>query len=557
MKKVILLLQSLSDKSFTMLKEHIKAMSSDDYCFCIFHSFELSVNIGGFNTNYEIFRQILKDKGFHTLTLEEYSIDEYFCGHCNGDIYLTPTESVPTVISSAALLGYKGNIYVFASSKNEPPVSNITSCIRAFKYNDIAGIKGLNKAKISYDHSKGNACYYTIDGIKYSQSLKEKSGCKSGVQGYTMACEGYPGYRIKIWDSFLPKYQYEIDEVAAMISDKLAHPSIAFPITFVYNEKDEPIGFVMRNFNGYELNIHAMHRRDDALKICEQILKIVIWMEANSIFHRDISHNMLIDKDGNVSVIDVDSLQYKAFPATASESDPPNALPRKYFSSSLFYNTIDISYTTLAFIVSGFYDIESFFGVWDESGLCPIKNNLLYELNRIHPSIAHIITEAYINGKPVSPVRQLEAIQKALSEKSEACVEYDCVGDLEEPDLLYGDCPAFDRETYDDEVSSSPDAAVSEIFQKSKKDDKNSFRKYNHSVNVIDGNTPNKALDNLIWFFKKLILSVFSTGTIVHGMTKEDEWKEFIRSKKWVKPLISTSLAVVLIIVMIIAIIIM
>lgn len=562
MKKVILLSQSLTTKLFKMLCEHVNALTSED-CLCVFQNFDLTCEIGGVKSNYETLKSILKKNGIPINILKEYSLDEYLDNHHGGDIYITPTDSTPVVISSASLLGFKDSIYLLGASKNEPQISNIAPQIRAFKYKDTIGTKGLNKTEVHFDHAKGKSCFYYIDGRRYSQVIKGKGGVlESGVQGYTMVCEDLPEYRIKIWDSFAPKYRYEFDETTLMMANKLAHPSIALPITFVYNENNEPIGFVMKNFNGHELDMHELRKLKNPFKIVEQMLSATLWMETHDLYHRDVNHNMLIDTNGKLAIIDVDSIQYKAFPSTASASDPLNALPRKFSSNSLFYNTIDISYTTMAFIVAAIFDIEDFFGVWDkESGLCSLDQDLLNKLRDEYPSIARLVTKAYVEGRPVAVARQLEVVQKVINGNNSVDNEdefyrdsYDDFND-DYPngcDFDYSDdsdCQNYADEDYTHRsIQHNTDVNADDFPQ---------AKGTHNSVNSIDGNEPNKFLYNFVWFFKKLIMSMFSTGTVVQGMTPEKEWQEFVRTRKWAKPLVAASLAVVLMIVMIIAIIIM
>lgn len=569
MKNIILISQSLTGSSFEMLKKHIDTLNSGD-CFYVFHNFNSVVEVADVKSNYDAILNILRINGIVIRELDEYNLDEYFRNHFDGDIYITPTESTSVITSSASLLGYKGNVYVFSSSKNEPEITNLARLVRAFKSKDTVGIKGLDKTVVNHDYSKGSICHYTINGTKYTQNIKGKSNVlDSGVQGYTMVCDENPDYRIKIWDSFSDKYQYEIDEVESMISNKLAHPAIALPLAFVYNTSNEPIGFVMRNFSGKELDIHNLRKLKNPFAVVEQMLKAMLWMEAHDLYHRDVNHNMLISNDERLSVIDVDSIQYKAFPAIASASDPLNALPKKYSSSSLFYNTIDISYTTMAFIIAAIFDIEEFFGTWDETGLCTLNHNLLNKLRIKYPSIAKIVIEAYVNGNPVAVSRQLEVVRKTLSGDLEVHIDdfdFDEDGfngdypvDHDDDDEYNGDYPIdyTDGESYVDNFPNNfePDrsSGTSSVSDKKAESKKNIDPK----VNRYDGNEPNEFLYKLVWLFKKLVLSIFSSSTVLQGMTLEDEWREFVRSRKWVKPFVAASLAVVLMIVMVIAIIIM
>jgi len=436
MKNLVLLTQTLtlSNRKFKSFADWISSLDPNEYTVCKFYNFESTAEDCGVKDRYSTLMSIIRKKGVSVKNLAEHNIDEYFLNHAgdrNNTVYVTPTDSVSIVITSAALLHYTGKVYIIEAGSND--ATNITPLIDIFNHKSTIGIKGLNKNIVSYNKKPGTECHYTINGTTYSEPIRSKAGTQAGAQGYTFLCNEAPGYRIKIWDGYADIYHYEIEELEEMIKKNLEHPYIAFPVAIVYNRNDEPIGFVMNNFeDGSELDIFNLRKRKNPLAIIEKILTAMLWMEAHDLYHRDLNHNILINKYGELCIIDIDSIQYKAFPAKASAGDALNALPCKYANENLFYNSIDISYTTMAFLVAALFDISDFFGTWDENGMCTLNNELLTELKNTYPSIYQLVKKAYIDGKPVAIEEQLEVVRAVINGNTAATDDFILDNDVDD-----------------------------------------------------------------------------------------------------------------------------
>lgn len=554
MKKTIVLPGSLVGHAYTAFINLLKNETGNQYI--LFKHLKEQASVAGVSDNYNKVLKTLQDRRLNYTFVEEDGLDEYLHAHKNEDeLYMTPTDSVSQVISSAALMEFAGKLYIYGTNASEPPIQNLQPHIRAFSIKKSIGTKGLNTNKASYSHVVGKSCHFKIDGKTYTETIRgrQNSG-HQGVEGYTQICESNPAYRIKIWDS--PKKQFEIDKVQQMINYPLKNDDIALPLQFVYNDHNNPIGFVMRNFSGESFNIEELKDLPDAKIYVTQILEQLIWLETHGFLHRDVNHNIIINKKSKkIHIIDTDSIQFKQLPACASSADPQNALPEKYETKSAFYNTIDISYTGLSLLAASLIDVRDLFGVWNNSGFCPLDDEAFSLLKRKNPAIASLIKRAHTSGTPVSLVRQLITLRDTVNNNSTRVSEFTnshhCGtfygadhGDWSYSDDNYGDTPIIESHCNDDDIDESNNEF--EYYR--------SIRQEN-SINIQHTTSESSFLKRWCKWLKKLILSVFMTGTVADGVSDDEIWKTFIRTGLWKKPLLASTTAITAIIVLLFAIV--
>lgn len=555
MKITVILPESLVGKAFIALLNLLE--NSTDNKYVIFKFLKEQATISGVIENYNKVIEKIQHNGLEHIFVEEDGLDEYLFTHkSKPELYITPTESTSQVISSAALMGFSGKLYIYGINASEPPLQNYQPHIRAFSIKKSIGTKGLNTAEASYSHVVGKECHFKIGNKNYTETIRgrENSG-HQGVEGYTQVCEGNPMYRIKIWDS--PKKQFEIDKVQQMVNYPFKNDSIALPLDFVYNDHNNPIGFVMRNFSGEDFNLDELKSLPDAKIYVKQILEQLIWLQTHGFLHRDVNHNIIINKKNKrIHIIDTDSIQFRQLPACASSVDPQNALPEKYETKSAFYNTVDISYTGLSLLAAALIDVRDLFGVWNESGFCPLDTNVFSSLQAKSSVVASFIKQAHTLGTPISLTRQLIAVNDLISGNPTKVAEFSNeqqrgtfnvtdYGDWDYSDD-YGDTP-ISESSYNDIHS---DEDVSGVYFENPSA---LFRKNN--INVRRVSTDVSFLKKWITWLKKLILSVFMTGTVADGVSDDELWKTFIRTGLWKKPLLASMTAITAIFVLLVAII--
>ena len=573
MKKTIILTESLTEKAFSALITLLE--TAKDNKFLIFKFAKERATLSGLISKYNMVIEKLEKSMLPYEFLEEDGLDEYFFLHKDEyEIYLTPTEAISQVISSASLMGYTGNLYVYGLDKSEPSVQNYQPYVRTFGYKRSLGTKGLNTQNASYNHVEGRACTFSLNGHQYTEQIKGRDSTKSqGVEGYTQICESNPKYRLKIWDS--PKKQYEIDKISEMIRFSNKNHNIGLPLALVYNEQHNPIGFVMNNYDGDIFNIEMLRSVSNPLKYVKQILEQLIFMETYGLLHRDVNHNILIDRaKEQIHIIDIDSIQFRQYPASAYSVDPQNALPEKYETKSAFYNTIDIIYTGLTFLAASYVDVIDLFGLWNSNGFCSLDKKLLNTLHTQSPLLASMLSKAHTVGQPISIARQLALVDTLINNTSTKAL-----GLLaNEPEYMneYIDSITYsddNRQTrlcdFDSKLSDLTPMEERYVHYNDKeiycdetdvkvpptKDDEGttsriSTIKNTVSIDVKKSTQQKNYLSKIVSMIKNWILSIFMKGTVAEGVSEAELWKIFIRSGMWKKPLVSTLTATTAIVIL-------
>lgn len=577
MKKTIILTESLTEEAFSALITLLETAKDNE--FLLFKFAKERATLSGLISKYNMVIEKLEKSMLPYEFLEEDGLDEYFFLHKDEDeIYLTPTEAISQVISSASLMGYTGNLYVYGLDKSEPDVQNYRPHVRTFGYKRSLGTRGLNTQNASYNHVEGRTCTFSLNGQQYTEQIKGRNSTKSqGVEGFTQICESNPKYRLKIWDS--PKKQYEIEKINEMLRFSNKNHNIGMPLAFVYNEQNNPIGFVMNNYDGEIFNIEILRSVSNPLKYVKQILEQLIFMETYGLLHRDVNHNILIDRvKEQIHIIDIDSIQFRQYPASASSVDPQNALPEKYETKSAFYNTIDIIYTGLTFLAASYVDVMELFGLWNTNGFCSLDQKLFNKLRVNSPDLAGMLLKAHTVGQPISIARQLSLVDTLINNTSTKALgilanQPECLNEyidsvtysddkrqtrLCDFDSKLSDLTPMEEKyvNYNDKEIYCDESDVKVYSTKVNNTESSQNSAYNNTVSIdVKKSTQQKNyFSKIVSLIKNWILSIFMKGTVADGVTEDILWKTFISSGMWKKPLVSTLTATTAIVILTIAI---
>lgn len=578
MNKIIVLTESLVGNAYEALVKIISHEANKRFLF--FRFAEERAIAAGVYDNYKAVIKLLDEKNLPYDFLNEDGLDEYFFSHKKSEeeLYIAPTEAVSQVIASISMLDYKGVVYLCGCSPDEPPVQNARPFVNALKRNS-AGTKGLDTTSSSFSHIVGSNCYFNLNGKEYVEKIKGRdSVINQGQEGYTQICESNQRLRLKIWDR--DKRAFEIDKVLKMTALPDKCNSIALPLAMVYNEHNNPIGFVMYNFVGEPLRIDKLRFLDNPLIYVKQILEQLLWMEAHGLLHRDLNHNIIVNtKSHTAHVIDTDSIQFRQLPAMAQTEESDNALPLMYTRFNAFYNTVDLSYTGLSILAAAFVDTGELFCVWNKnSGFCDLDETVFSELSVKAPEVAKLIKAAHTSGLPVSLARQLSVVNQMLCTKGKTKINElpssddkaaaasnadDCFHSYEYADVDGTDGNDIDCD--DDDYCCNYTDTTSDFV-----DDYQSSHKYksadeegsqqNADVDVgklniskVKGSQNDYSLKLALWI-KHLIINAFMTNTKPVGVTDEELWQQFISSGLWKKPLLATATTILVIVILLIAI---
>lgn len=496
--------------------------------------FDRYCEAAGLSKNLAQLHSLLNAKGLTVETSESASLDSYLLKHSNEEFCITPAGDALTIVVQAAVVGgFDGNLWMLGT-KNEPPRRSLMPQIRGTRKNPKTGIKSLNKAAAVA--KTGSECSYTIDGRKYLQRLFRSENC--GAEGYIIDAVA-PGYCLKIWNAIIPRAKYFNEKIRAMLSVSEPHPDIAIPKAFVFNETGEAIGVCMPKYEGESLCMSDLSRYKKAKKLSADVIFQIIWLEAHGFVHRDVWHNLIVSSDNKAHIIDLDSVQFGAYPATALSADVVNYLPDRFFVGGAFHNTIDTSYTVLMMLLRLYLSADKVNELlWDSDNACPTVNNSI--LNTLPDKLREFVVRAYENEQPVSLVEQLLfAETEALHSSAEYIME----------DLYraHSESRRENNEASDDMMpaeSSSHISQTSEIIY--------SPEYPTHKTNARS-DTAQKQKPWFVRLLQQLILKLFFSqmGTIPADCGQNaDLWKVFVRSGKWKKPLATAVICVILIIFM-------
>ena len=415
MRDIIVLNQTFAEPSFSVLAEALPHMG--DYNFQFFKNAALTAQIAGVKANYDRLISLITSSGARYEELDAGSVDEYMLRNwMKSEIYTTPTTMKNALVSSAAILGFKGGINIFTRfhrELREPVFQNAAPLVKVFLTSKSFGIKGLSQKTVQADHSEGTMCFFNIGGRRMSQPVMCPDAVNQGREGFTMLCRDDVRYRVKILErDFM---EFELEKLRQMIGSPYEMGETAKPLAFVYNSSEQIIGTVMKNFTGRELSLDTLHEDPKALLYVRDVLEQVIQMEVMGYLHKDLSHNFICDTTtGRAHVIDIDSTQYWEYPATAETADKCNGLPHRYENSRVFYNTVDLSYTLILICAAAVVNPDELLGMWGENGLIELRDDVLSRIEQRAKPIYDIIVEAHRNAVPVSFIAQLEAVENTI-----------------------------------------------------------------------------------------------------------------------------------------------
>lgn len=552
---VLITVESLVLPSFTGTLKMVESQH-EDYGF-ILTDMEDAAKLAGVHDNYEKLIEKLKSCGASYSIDDAKNLNEYiFLSKGKlGDLYMGPVNAIAITVASLGLLKFKNSLYLYDEKMDM--FRNETYLINNFAMRTRAGTKGLDRTEFMNPHVTNDLCHFTVNGNRYEERLIGRTSSPyAGVESYTQLSTNDPSLRLKIWD--IQKPNYEIDKLRRLIDYRYKNESIALPLAFVYNEQDQVIGIVMRNFNNAtEIRPDRLSENPNAPKIVIDALKQCSWLETHTILHRDINHNILVSENGEAHVIDLDSAQFMSYPATALATRNDNALPSIYKSSAPLFNTLDLDYTMLYFLINAFVNADDLFGLWNEKGFCEIDKVAFAHLEATAPKTAELVNLAHTTGFPPSLTRMIDAcksdanfsrgtissrtggtkifnskpMSNAFSDLVDKAVENsergdngDYAGDRGEND--YRNRPR-ERSTYSEAGYYDEDEARQSVSENLK------------GTNKPTAIKTKKKDSSFIAKLKSIILFLFFTGTSLSAYnTVEEKWTIFIHQRKWVKPLV-------------------
>ncbi len=432
-KNIVMMIETLTNEaSCEKMLQLVADGEFDNDCLLIFNSFDSQVDVCRCKEAWDAVKMALKERPVQLEEVPSFGFLEFLQTlHEDDTVFLSPMVSFQSCAADIALLNtpFK-KIYVYLASSNYGgKYTSIDAYVSSYAGRRHVGMEGLDRKEATHGHKDGDVVLFTLNDVTYSECIPSARTCESGAEGFTFVSQNNPEWRVKIWDS--TKQQFSVDKVSQMVNDRtLRHPDVAFPEAIVYNTFDEPIGFVMRNFEGTPITYRQGWFKGNQDGVCH-LVETVMFLSSRLVLHPDMSNNLLMDKHKHPLIIDLDSVQYHSFPACSYNinSSRESVLPTSYVKTSLRYSHVELSYSVLSLACSAFIlPSKLFINKW-ENGLCMVNRNGFRELQSVSPALAHLFKKAYMEGTPVDIASILFALKNPFEEKVEE----------ENHDLLYED----------------------------------------------------------------------------------------------------------------------
>ncbi|MBO6046473.1 MAG: hypothetical protein J6P61_01850 [Erysipelotrichaceae bacterium] len=561
MKKILLLGQSLLSPQYETLEKSLPDFGASGDVIMIFTGMQEIAECIHATNRYQHLLAAFDAANIDTMTVDAFDLDEYLYANRDSeeDLYLTPTNAINPIISSVAMTRYKGNVFAcigYNRSAQSPKFQNVQPYAVNYLTSKSFGTKGLQREPINNPIGYRGLCHFMIGDQVYFQHIGEQRNIQSGQEGITFVVKDNPKWRVKIYDR--PLYQFEVTKLKKFteIVDDL--PLTAIPLAVVYDEKDQPIGIVMRNFEGETINLKSFHQQINAETVAREIMKQVIAMQLYGIYHKDLAHNILCNFENCLAhVIDIDSTQYLNYPATTKSADKQNGVPIEFDNDLLFYHSIDLSYTMLTIMISAYMNPADLLGLYDDRGHVILDEDGKNYLREKAPHLARLVVAAYEEAIPASCAQQLAAINLDIKKRNEDYFNHVFAFNADE-----------DEEDVKEEVVTSHQSNKEIEFPKlklpfslKKTNDTKKTDQVEHKVEKTEKKKTKEIFDYhkdeeevVLPEWQKKILEIFlaTAATSIEGETDEERWERFIKTGEYKKPLMYGIGCIVAIIVLLI-----
>ena len=139
----------------------------------------------------------------------------------------------------------------------------------------------------------------------------------------------------------------KIRKLKLMISNKMYNKSVCWPITLLYNSKNDPVGYLMKRVGDTAKELHSIIGLDkvhsnfpdfktvDLVKVALKILGAIDYLHSHNVIIGDIQpSNILITSNSYIFFVDTDSFQIERFPCPVGDTNftPKNRQRLKYSS---------------------------------------------------------------------------------------------------------------------------------------------------------------------------------------------------------------------------------
>lgn len=138
-------------------------------------------------------------------------------------------------------------------------------------------------------------------------------------------------------------HQFVLDKLELMLSRRIDHPAVCWPVAVAHNHLGEPVGYLMPKANGRELKrtvfikpLLKQHFPDwnrlNLVRLALSILDAITYLHSMNVLLGDINaRNILVESDTRVYLVDCDSYQVEGYPCPVGM--PPYLAPELHGKS--------------------------------------------------------------------------------------------------------------------------------------------------------------------------------------------------------------------------------
>ena len=184
---------------------------------------------------------------------------------------------------------------------------------------------------INFQPKKGTTVF-----TEYGEPLILADQLGVGGEGAVYSCYNHPSYAAKIYhNGQLNKLR--LTKIFRMVDKKIQYDGICWPELVIYNNKKEPLGYVMKKIDGLPLELiidgpeqilryFPTWTKKNLVLLTLDILQKIQYLHLFGILIGDLRmRNIVIRKDGTPIIVDIDSCQIESLPSPAGDPDytPP------------------------------------------------------------------------------------------------------------------------------------------------------------------------------------------------------------------------------------------
>lgn len=241
--------------------------------------------------------------------------------------------------------------------------------------------KIIKMSKRELDKTIIDDCFFSVSEIpECGSTVKDSSNVEftvgkvlgNGGEGIVYECSSTPEYAIKIYrKGQLNKLR--LKKIFNMEKKKIMFDGICWPEKVIFNSFNEPVGYIMKKAKGQSLDIifdgvdsvcgyFPYWKKSNVIRLVIDVLEKIQYLHLFGIIIGDLRlKNIVIDNNGTISLVDIDSCQVENLPCPTGFHDytPPELQQKEFKETARKYYHESFACSVIAFKLL-FYGIHPY-----------------------------------------------------------------------------------------------------------------------------------------------------------------------------------------------------